>query len=337
MELIWDKGDASALVLYTDAIFWESNAVKGGFDDRHADGWDVERRRPREAEGSAHGWSADAHGDAGGSAGSNQARGRQASKRGRWDGGKKGFGWRYLRANGWRGTAGEPLHRASATTARHEAQRRQRQRQWRKRPAVGLDDVLEHAGVIGDGSLSAGPKRKRKRLGVGYGSMVAGRRARARARNPRAEQVARADVLLPLRPGAAAVAARIELRLTNRSFSSSSGGGDSGATHAPRILDSSRGTLLSVARRDAREHSHPLRLADAGCSGRAVGALAGAGSGTALVVATAMSAATCGAAFQLLRRGQQQGDAPGSPQGRFKVPCALEKIRPIAFRRGRAL
>ena len=28
-------------MIYTDAFFWESNAVKGDFDERTADGWDV--------------------------------------------------------------------------------------------------------------------------------------------------------------------------------------------------------------------------------------------------------------------------------------------------------
>eukprot|EP01083_Nonionella_stella_P065073 170224_1 len=38
-ELIWDKGDASGLVYYTDAIYWD--ALKGGFDERLADDWDT--------------------------------------------------------------------------------------------------------------------------------------------------------------------------------------------------------------------------------------------------------------------------------------------------------
>ena len=29
VEKIWDKGDASGLVIYTDAIYWESNGKKG--------------------------------------------------------------------------------------------------------------------------------------------------------------------------------------------------------------------------------------------------------------------------------------------------------------------
>ena len=39
---IWDKGDASGLVHYTDDMYWESNAVKGDFDERNTDDWDVD-------------------------------------------------------------------------------------------------------------------------------------------------------------------------------------------------------------------------------------------------------------------------------------------------------
>mmetsp|Transcript_42241 Transcript_42241/g.99178 ORF Transcript_42241/g.99178 Transcript_42241/m.99178 type:complete len:541 (+) Transcript_42241:88-1710(+) len=41
VEDIWDKHDASGLVIYTDAAYWDQNA--GGLDERAHDGWDVER------------------------------------------------------------------------------------------------------------------------------------------------------------------------------------------------------------------------------------------------------------------------------------------------------
>ena len=40
VEQIWDKGDASGLVMYTDAVHWDKQ--RGDFDERHADDWDVD-------------------------------------------------------------------------------------------------------------------------------------------------------------------------------------------------------------------------------------------------------------------------------------------------------
>ena len=40
VEAIWDKGDASGLVMYTDAVYWEKQ--RGDFDERQVDDWDVD-------------------------------------------------------------------------------------------------------------------------------------------------------------------------------------------------------------------------------------------------------------------------------------------------------
>jgi hypothetical protein len=40
IELVWDKHDASALVMWTDAVYWEAN--RGDFDEQEADSFDVE-------------------------------------------------------------------------------------------------------------------------------------------------------------------------------------------------------------------------------------------------------------------------------------------------------
>lgn len=45
IELIWDKGDASGLVYYTDAAYWD--AKQGDFDERTVDDWDVEPVEPQ--------------------------------------------------------------------------------------------------------------------------------------------------------------------------------------------------------------------------------------------------------------------------------------------------
>lgn len=51
VEHIWDKQDASGLVWYTDAAFWDRMA--GGLDERCADAWDVESEGSGDAASSA--------------------------------------------------------------------------------------------------------------------------------------------------------------------------------------------------------------------------------------------------------------------------------------------
>mmetsp|Transcript_68855 Transcript_68855/g.128514 ORF Transcript_68855/g.128514 Transcript_68855/m.128514 type:complete len:533 (+) Transcript_68855:46-1644(+) len=48
VEDIWDKHDASGLVLYTDAAYWDRLA--GDLDERAHDGWDVERHSAEDAQ-----------------------------------------------------------------------------------------------------------------------------------------------------------------------------------------------------------------------------------------------------------------------------------------------
>lgn len=43
MEDPWDKHDASGLVLYTDAVYWEKQ--RGDFDERHVDDLGVDETR----------------------------------------------------------------------------------------------------------------------------------------------------------------------------------------------------------------------------------------------------------------------------------------------------
>lgn len=40
VEQIWDKGDASGLVMYTDGVYWEKQ--RGDFDEQQVDDWDVD-------------------------------------------------------------------------------------------------------------------------------------------------------------------------------------------------------------------------------------------------------------------------------------------------------
>ena len=44
----WDKQDNSGIVLWTDGVYWDQ--LKGGFDERYADDWDVDPEQAQEVD-----------------------------------------------------------------------------------------------------------------------------------------------------------------------------------------------------------------------------------------------------------------------------------------------
>ena len=107
---IWDKGDASGLVHYTDDMYWESNAVKGDFDERNTDDWDVEYEEDTSgARRSADAASRPKTRERGSSSTSSKVATKFGRPQHKVDAFDKycarGFGGRYLRKYGWKSEA----------------------------------------------------------------------------------------------------------------------------------------------------------------------------------------------------------------------------------------
>ncbi|CAK0872422.1 unnamed protein product [Prorocentrum cordatum] len=110
VEDVWDKHEASGLVHYTDAAFWDRMA--GGLDERAHDGWDVEEEHSEG--GGASAWSSDASGGADASSDTGAAdgpgrRGRRVRhrRRGGLAGVRRGAAGRIMRR--WGHACGEEL------------------------------------------------------------------------------------------------------------------------------------------------------------------------------------------------------------------------------------